>query len=254
MVNELEKRKTLPADFHSHILPSMDDGSKDAQQSLAMLARAAEQGTSLMVATPHFYPENEHPKDFLSRRTAAIERLLDGGYDPTVHPRVCVGAEVAYFRGIGRCEDLARLCIVGTKVILIEMPFCRWTDTILEDVCQIRTNQGLTPILAHIERYPDMSKTSMRRRMLENGFLLQINASMMDGALTRRRALNMLRHGEVQLLGSDCHNMTTRPPGMRAMLQYVSEHTDGDLLTSMAELCHRVLHGALPLEKCMITS
>lgn len=249
MAQGLEQYDTLPVDFHSHILPSMDDGSKDAQQSLVMLEKACEQGTSVMVATPHFYPEDEGPSTFLSRRDAAVQRLLNGGYNATVHPRVCVGAEVAYFRGIGRCEDLKKLCIAGTKVILIEMPFCHWTDTILEDVCLIRTNQGLTPILAHIERYPDMSKASMRHQMLQNGFLLQINASMMDGVLSRRRALQMLTSGEVQLLGSDCHNMTTRPPGMQAMLQYIAERGEPELLTQMVNLNRYLLHGAVPIEK-----
>lgn len=248
MVQGTYKDQAMLVDFHSHILPSMDDGSKDAEQSIAMLAEAARQGTSVMVATPHFYPENEDPSSFLRRRAASIAQLLDGGYDPEVYPRVCVGAEVAYFRGIGRCDDLKKLCIVGTSVILIEMPFCRWTDTILEDVSLIRTWLGLTPILAHIERYPDMNKAAMRHEMLCRGFVLQINASMMDGLLTRRHAMHMLQRGEVQLLGSDCHNMTTRSPGMQNMLQYMMNHTGQDILPQMVRLNRHLLRGAIPLE------
>lgn len=249
MAQEIRKNQIMPVDFHSHILPSMDDGSKDAEQSLAMLAEAARQGTSVMVATPHFYPEDEDPDSFLSRRAASAALLLNGGYDPTVHPRICVGAEVAYFRGIGRYDDLEKLCIVGTKVILIEMPFSHWTETVLEDVFLIRARLGLTPILAHIERYPDMERAAMRREMLDRGFVLQINASMMDGLMSRRRALHMLTYGEVQLLGSDCHNMTTRPPGMQKILQYIADHADEDVLAQMVYVNRQLLHGAIPIEK-----
>lgn len=252
MAEDLRKNQSMPADFHSHILPSLDDGSEHVAQSLAMLAEAKRQGTLSMVATPHFYAENESPDDFLARRATSIRQLLDGGYDPSVHPRVYAGAEVSYFRGIGRCEDLARLCIVGTQVVLIEMPFRPWTDTMLEDVYSIQTRLELIPVLVHIERYPNMQKAVLRRTMVHRGILLQINANMMDKPMTRRRALHMLMGGEVQLLGSDCHNMTMRPPGMQKMLEYVKAHADPFLIPQMVELNRFLLRGATPLEKISI--
>ncbi len=249
MREERSSDQTMPVDFHSHILPALDDGSQNEQQTLAMLLEARRQGTQVMVATPHFYPESESPDAFLARRAEAVDRLLVGGYDPAVHPRICVGAEVAYFRGIGRCEDLRRLCIVGTNAVLIEMPFGYWTDSIFEDVCLVRSRMGLTPILAHIERYRDMNSASMRRMAVQNGCYLQINASMMNGMMSRRRALRMLASGEVQLLGSDCHNMTTRPPGMQHILSYVREHAGAELISQMAECNRFLLRGVIPIER-----
>ena len=55
-------------DFHTHILPKMDDGSKSTEESIAMLKMQAEQGIRWVVATPHFYAEPESPQDFLQRR------------------------------------------------------------------------------------------------------------------------------------------------------------------------------------------
>ena len=241
-------RQEMPVDFHSHVLPAMDDGSKSVAQSLAMLEQAGQQGTSVMVATPHFYAENEAPASFLERRSAAAEQLLSGGYDPRKHPRLLLGAEVAYFPGIGRCEDLAKLTIAGTHVILIEMPFRPWTQTMLDDLYSIQVNLELIPVLAHIERYPDMRSKTMIKTMIHRGILLQINASMADKYWARRCAMRLLMRGEVQLLGSDCHNLTTRQPGMSNMLDCIRQQAPEDLIPQMVEFNRFLLRGALPIE------
>ena len=62
-------------DFHSHILPGIDDGSKSVEMSIKMLRREAQQGISRVVATPHFYPQTDNPERFLRRRAEA-ERIL----------------------------------------------------------------------------------------------------------------------------------------------------------------------------------
>ena len=62
-------------DFHSHVLPGIDDGSKSVEQSIAMLKREAEQGITHVVATPHFYPQEDRPEKFLRRREKAFEKV-----------------------------------------------------------------------------------------------------------------------------------------------------------------------------------
>ena len=62
-------------DFHTHILPKMDDGSKSTEESIAMLKMQAEQGIRWVVATPHFYAEHESPQDFLQRRNHSYQSL-----------------------------------------------------------------------------------------------------------------------------------------------------------------------------------
>ncbi len=238
-----------PADFHSHILPMMDDGSDSVETSLAMLEASAAYGASVMVATPHFYADSETPDSFLARRAVAARRLLLGGYDPSRHPRVCLGAEIAYFTGIGRCADLERLTVLGTRVALIEMPFQRWTDAMLDDVFSVRSRLGLLPVLAHLERYPAVRDRSLVRSLTDGGIVLQINASMFSGQLSRRRALRMVMSGDVQLLGSDCHNLDTRPPNLDVAAQYLAEHGEESLLPQIIEFNRFVLRGAIPLEK-----
>ena len=62
-------------DFHAHILPGIDDGSKSVDESLVMLAMEAEQGVGCVVATPHFYPRHDDPREFLTVRDAALSVL-----------------------------------------------------------------------------------------------------------------------------------------------------------------------------------
>ena len=62
-------------DFHTHVLPGMDDGSKSVEMSMEMLRREAAQGIRQVIATPHFYPWREHPEQFLERRDQAAANL-----------------------------------------------------------------------------------------------------------------------------------------------------------------------------------
>ena len=63
-------------DFHSHILPEMDDGSSSPEESLKMLEMSARQGIDHIFATSHFYPDEEDPSSFLRRRAEAYGKLM----------------------------------------------------------------------------------------------------------------------------------------------------------------------------------
>ena len=92
-------------DFHSHILPAVDDGSRNAAESLAMLRCEAEQGIRHVVATPHFYIRHDRPEDFLARRSrAGAELLRERDRHPDL-PEITLGAEVHFF---SRMRVLAR--------------------------------------------------------------------------------------------------------------------------------------------------
>ena len=66
---------TVLTDFHSHVLPGIDDGSKSLKESIAMLRMEAEQGIRRVVATPHFYARHDQPERFLARRARSEELL-----------------------------------------------------------------------------------------------------------------------------------------------------------------------------------
>lgn len=202
-------------DFHSHILPGIDDGSARVSQSVTMLRMSARQGVTHIVATPHFYAYRDDLPRFMERRDRA-ERLLrqEMGERPGM-PQVHVGAEVSYFRGISESELLPQLTIRGTKCILIEMPPPPWSDEAYKELEGVSKKWGLTPVIAHIDRYIGPLRTyGIPKRLAQLPVLVQANGDFFLNWLTAPLAMKLLKAGKIHLLGSDCHNTTKRKPNL----------------------------------------
>jgi len=110
-------------DIHTHILPNIDDGSRSVAESVAMIRASMEQGVNRLALTPHFYPERESPKRFLERRGESARELSAALAGMKQLPKMCLGAEVAYFEGMSRTEHIDSLCIGRTRMLLVELPF-----------------------------------------------------------------------------------------------------------------------------------
>lgn len=213
-------------DFHSHILPAMDDGSKNEQESIAMLTELKNQGITRVIATPHFYANGESVSAFLSRRQKSFEKLnLNSDF-----PQVVLGAEVRYYEGISRLADLTKLCISGTDLLLLEMPSAKWTDFVIKELISLASNGNITLVLAHIERYIFMQPKSVFADLLNSGVLMQINASFINGFFTRRKALKLLGSDMAHFVGSDCHNTTDRAPEMKSAVSHITKGLGEDFL------------------------
>lgn len=211
-------------DFHSHILPGIDDGSPDRETSLKMLALEWEQGVKRVVATPHFYPRYEAPEQFLLRRDEAESTLREAMTDSAFLPELLVGAEVYYFRGISESEWLPKLTIRGTDLVLIEMPLPPWSDAMFRELAQIREKWGITPVIAHIDRYFNPLRTyGIPRILMELPVLVQANASFFLRRGRSAMAMKMLKRDQIQLLGSDCHDLTDRAPNLGSALARIEK-------------------------------
>ncbi|MGN1207587.1 MAG: CpsB/CapC family capsule biosynthesis tyrosine phosphatase, partial [Eubacteriales bacterium] len=198
-------------DFHTHLLPEMDDGSRSCDESREMLRIMREQGLKRVVLTPHYYAWREYPASFIERRTKAVQMLKTvlSPDDPVLH----IGAEVAYFPGIGHSNEIEKLCIEGTDCLLLEMPFEKWHEEPYEDI-EALIRRGLTVVIAHIERYPEGKKRKIRNRLRAMGAYLQCNAGFLLSRATFRQARKWVARGEVSLIGSDCHRGDTRTPNL----------------------------------------
>ena len=198
-------------DIHTHILPGMDDGSADPEETLALLRLLKQQGVTMVGATPHFYAKKDSPEDFLQRRDEAFSRMpQEEGL-----PRVIPGAEVAYFEGMGRSEALSQLRLGDSGLLLVEMPFSTWSHRAVEEICALPMSLGVTAVLAHVDRYQHRGQLKTYGKMLlEQGVYFQCNATVFQKFASRRWALRELKYGKIHFLGSDCHNMTTRQPCM----------------------------------------
>lgn len=206
-------------DFHTHILPGIDDGSSSVEESLRMFRREVKQGVRIVIATPHFYANQDRPELFLRRRDRA-ENELRQIWGPEL-PRVGLGAEVEYFTGMKTCAELKELCIRGTNLLLVEMPFCRWSEGMVQEILFLQSQMGFQIILAHVERYLRFRNSAAMDRLRAAGVCFQVNAGAFLHWETRSKALRLLKQGKLQALGSDCHNMTTRPPNFESAIQYI---------------------------------
>ena len=200
-------------DLHSHILPQLDDGSDSVEMSLAMLRREAEQGVDVVCATSHYYAKYNSIPAFCERRAEALERL--SSVLTAELPQVLPAAEVAYFPHMEE-QDLTPLCIQGTRTLMLEMPFADWTGLQLETVEALVLDCRYDVVLVHPERFC-FSKSNRHKleKLAELPIGLQVNAGSLLRWGTRRLALDLLQMAQYPLLGSDCHNLTSRPPNLK---------------------------------------
>lgn len=197
-------------DFHSHILPGVDDGSKSSQESLSLLRMLKQQGIDTVVATPHYYAGNELPKTFVDRRQKALAQLQNENLEGL--PEIFLGAEIEYYEGISKLNNLELLSFGPNRLLLVEMPMCKWSEMAIKELNTLSHIKGYTVVLAHIERYLKYQPSKTWSRLRELGILMQVNASFFNGFFTRRKALSMLYKGEINVIGSDCHNLVSRSP------------------------------------------
>lgn len=191
-------------DFHTHILPNIDDGSQSTEQSKKMLALEKQNGVATVIATPHFYPDDLSPKAFVKMRQQAYEKL---NQTEDELPIIKQGAEVLLTFETADLEDLNLLAIEGTDYILIEMPYSNWKPWVYEAIERIQVKHQLKPIIAHVERYVTMqSDTDQIYELLSmQGVLGQMNTrSIMNKAMTKL-CHKMLQCNMVHVIGSDAH-------------------------------------------------
>lgn len=217
------------SDFHSHILPGIDDGSSSLEESISMLREEAKQGISRVVMTPHFYAHKDSLEHFVQRRAKAAKQLQDKIQGTRSLPEIFLGAEVYYFRGIGQIRELRQLAIEGTNFILIEMPHSDWTQSMFRDLADISEKLDLQPIIAHIDRYiSPMRRNEHLKKLEELPVLMQANGSFFKHYATRRMAMQMLEQDRIHFLGSDCHNLTSRPPNLDQAVAVIRQKMGDD--------------------------
>lgn len=209
-------------DFHSHFLPGIDDGSDSIETSLAMLNVWRTQQIDRLCATPHFYADRNTPERFLRRRNAAYEALSEAMDACDLHIPILLGAEVRFFDGISNAEELPELCLQGTDLLLLEMPFTKWTDRMIGEVDDIR-RRGIHPVAAHIERYMDLNPKKTIQRFMDMDIFIQCNAEFFLSRRTSRKALRLLKEERIHFLGSDAHNMRSRAPNLRPALDLIEK-------------------------------
>ena len=210
-------------DFHSHILPNVDDGSASIEESISLLQMEKQQGVDLVVATPHFYAQHDTPEKFLRRRARAEDALREEMSRYSDLPEIKIGAEVYFYRGISDSDAITELTIDSKRCILIEMPVSPWTDSMYRELEDLYVKRGLTPIIAHVDRYLGRFRTfGIPKRLGELPVLVQANAEFFLNQSTSAKAMRMLKRDQIHLLGTDCHNLGSRKPNLGEAVELIN--------------------------------
>lgn len=216
-------------DIHCHILPELDDGAQSVQQSLAMAAMAAKNGTTELICTPHCSstdPNLPIRMETILARTAQMNALLEeAGIPLRLHP----GMELLCIGGLRQL--LAQgdfLTLANSRYLLLEFPFdCEAQELGLAAWDAQRL--GLCPILAHPERYTCVQYTpELAGEWAEQGWLLQLNADSLLGNLGDAAAEAsqwLVRAQLAHIVASDAHHVAYRTPALSAGYEWVARHT-----------------------------
>ena len=199
-------------DIHSHILPAVDDGAINIEEAIALLRQEKENDVSSVICTPHFYPETDELELHISKCRAAFETLKEAIKYENL-PSIFFGHEVQYFTGISKCADLDKLCIEGTNILLLELPFLLpLSEYMLREVENIDRDLGITVILAHVERYANDKLFKKLLKILSNGNIKgQINADSALRESSLKTVNKLLKRGLVSYIASDAHSPEPRP-------------------------------------------
>lgn len=220
-------------DFHTHILPNMDDGSNSVEISNQMLDILLNDGVKLVCLTSHFYPGNESIDDYLNRREESYKALnYQGELD------IRLGCEIHYYRGISVSEEINKLCLSNSNLLLVELPFSyRINENILNEI--VNLNLKYRVVLAHIERY-DLDEDQLIF-LKNNGVLLQSNTEFVVDKKTSKTALYWLEQGYIDLIGSDCHNLENRRPNYKEAIKIIENKLGNAFLVHFIEKSYRII-------------
>ncbi|MBE5743225.1 MAG: hypothetical protein E7358_00715 [Clostridiales bacterium] len=191
-------------DIHSHILPYVDDGSNDSEESISLLENMVSQGVDKIICTPHY-------KRGIYDLSASQIRLKFNEFNNLVIERnipvkLYLGSEIL-------CDDRVydvikngnALTINDKKFVLIEFNYF-YPDDVIDYAYNVKT-MGYTPIIAHVERYNYLTIEDIFE--LKNlGALIQINTSSIvgeNGKEFRKKAFNAIKRGLVDFISTDAH-------------------------------------------------
>lgn len=216
-------------DFHSHILPNIDDGSASVEESLEMLRKCKKAGVTVVALTPHcYYTQDKDIREFIRKRNEQYRILKETVKSSGENlPELRLGCELHLSKFHADSAFFAELALEGTNYIMLEMPVGTWEPE-LYDVIYSITRKGLRPIIAHIDRYLYTHKKDFHN-LFSYDLVYQVNCDSFLFRGIRKHIPYFFESGAIHILGSDMHNIAERTTRMaeckkRIIDKYGMEH------------------------------
>ena len=214
-------------DIHCHILPGVDDGSDSLETSVEMAKLAWEQGTDLIVATPHCCRPDQDgliTPALFAQRLGMLRRALREAECPL---KLAAGMEVFSTPALPDLLDRHLLLTLGgTRYFLLEFAFDE-RHSFMEACLQTVVDHGLHPVVAHPERYHAVQRDpAIAAAWFRRGFLLQVNKGSILGRLgagAEETGWWLLKRGLAHAVASDAHRVTYRSPSLSHVRDVLGE-------------------------------
>jgi len=216
----------IVVDIHSHILPEVDDGPKTWDVSLEMCRRAAADGISYMVATPHANERYAYDREKLAGMVARLQHELGD--------LLKIGLGCDFHLSYENIQDAIahpkRYVIDNTRYLLVEFSNYGVPQSTSDSFHRLG-DAGITPIITHPERNPILRENLQRVvEWAEQGCVVQVTGSALTGfwgERSQRAAMWLLERQAVHVLATDAHDLEKRVPILSTACEAV-EQISGD--------------------------
>jgi protein-tyrosine phosphatase len=199
-------------DIHTHILPGLDDGAANWEETLRLARAAVQEGITAVVATPHHAngKYDNAAKDVVPLAELACKRLSDAG----IPLQVLHGQEIRTHSGLlDAWEQGELLTLGGSRYLLIELPSSHVPDSLGELMHELAV-LGLVPIIAHPERNAAIAREPrLLEQLVERGAFAQVTSHSLLGGFGRgveKTAWTLCGRGLIHLVSSDAHHAERR--------------------------------------------
>lgn len=238
--------ESIRTDFHSHIIPGIDDGSKTIEESMEMLRISVNSGIKRILATPHFHVRRGYTVDtgVLKEKVAELKKR---SAEEKIDIEIILGQEVGYNEELLEHFEAGKLLNIGeSQYMLIEFPLRDFSTKKALDVIYELQVRGVKPVIAHPERYPRfIREPEVINRFIEEGFLFQLNGGSVDGEFgkdSKKLSEIYLNHNIYSFVGSDGHNGTSRTTAMECCRNTIAKKSQ-ELLLHMDDNAEKLLKG-----------
>ena len=201
-------------DIHNHILPNVDDGSKSINMSLKMMKHAFDQGVTDVVNTTHFqhplFMDIDHSIERIENIKSSLQKKL---YENDIFIEIHLGYEVYYYENLLKIIEQPLVTMGKGKYILIEFAPHNIPSSQKSTLFELKMN-GVTPIIAHPERYKAVQENlNLIYDWINSGCLIQIGCGSLLGLMgkkAKKASLSIIKEKCCHILASDAHNDTNR--------------------------------------------
>lgn len=222
-------------DIHNHILPGVDDGAQDMEESMAMIEAAYGEGTRSLVLTPHYIRNrNSYTKEELRHRFDEFSAAVKEKYpDMTLY----LGNEVLWEDGVADDLRAGKIQTMNdTRYVLVEFNIRIGYGQIYEAMRQM-VNARFRPIIAHVERYQSLFKHPERLdELAAMDVYLQMNISSIYGGMLDENARwckRLVKDGYISFFGTDAHDLDSRAPYIKDYTGWIEKKCGRDTLEEL---------------------